>query len=197
MGLKIERIKLPRSDGDVREYPRFKADFSKLVAPEMKSDGSEEYVLKSCLGNLPIDVVKNVDDDVVLMWQRLDEKYGRPSKLVVVVMLDIKRIEPIKVGDDSSFIDLFDKVGRGYRDLSRIKMDAEIGNTTTISLIEERLPKDVNREWSKFVNSREDFKTKFPDFLKFLLAQKRILEYKNDNIRITMREFSFWGRYAN
>ncbi len=44
--------------------------------------------------------MKNVDDDLKEMWRRLDDRYGRPSKLADVVMYDIKRIRPVRDGDD-------------------------------------------------------------------------------------------------
>ncbi len=52
--------------------------------------------------------MKNVDDDLKEMWRRLDDRYGRPSKLADVVMYDIKSIRPVRDGDDKRFIELVD-----------------------------------------------------------------------------------------
>ena len=44
--------------------------------------------------NLSVDVLKiieSVDDNVEEMWDRLDNKYGKPSFLVDIVMNDIKK----------------------------------------------------------------------------------------------------------
>ena len=134
-GIKLEHMKMPVFDGDSRDYPRFKSDFLKQVVPEMKSKDSTAYVLRSCLTKVPPDIVKNVDDDLDEMWKRLDEKYGKPSKLADVVMYDIKKLRPIRQGDNKRFIDLVDVVEKGYRDLLRVGIEREISNTSTVSII--------------------------------------------------------------
>ena len=136
---------------------------------------------------IPFDIVKNVDDDLKEMWRRLDDRYGRPSKLADVVMYDTKRIRPVRDGDDKRFIELVDIIERGYRDLSRVGIQQEISNTSTVSLIEEKLPKDIRREWSRMVNrtdSTVDERNKFPCLLGYLLEQKRIIDYESMSIRL-------------
>ena len=49
--LQLEKIKLPRFDGEVREYPQFKRDFQKYVKPNVDCEDIS-YVLRSCLGKL-------------------------------------------------------------------------------------------------------------------------------------------------
>ena len=88
-------------------------------------------------------MLKNVDDQFDEMWKRLDEKYGKPSKLVEIVMQDIKSMKVIPENSDSKFIELVDIIESGYRDLKRIKFEHEISNSTTISLIEAILPKTI------------------------------------------------------
>ena len=39
-GIRLECMKMPVFDGDIRDYPRFKSDFLKQVVPEMKSKDS-------------------------------------------------------------------------------------------------------------------------------------------------------------
>ena len=52
--LKLERMKMPTFNGEIREYPRFKADFQKHVMPMINSDESAAYILKSCLSKEPL-----------------------------------------------------------------------------------------------------------------------------------------------
>ena len=50
----------------------------------------------------------------------------------------------------------------------------------TVSIIEEKLPCDIKREWARRVNevnSKVEDSNKFPFFLEFLLEQRRILEH--------------------
>ena len=51
--LKMERMKMPTFNGDIRDYPRFKSDFMKYVMPSLKSEDSAAYVLRSCLSGEP------------------------------------------------------------------------------------------------------------------------------------------------
>ena len=116
-----------------------------------------------------------MDDNLDEMWKRLDEKYAKPSKLADVVMYDNKKLRAIREEDDKSFIDLVDIVEKGYHDLLRVGIELEISNTSTISIIEEKLPKDIRREWSREVNrtdSKVEESNKFPYLLNFLLEQK-------------------------
>ena len=141
----------------------------------MKSNDSTAYVLRSCLTIVPLGIVKNVDDDLDEMWKRLNEKYRKPSKLADVVMYDIKKLRAIREGDDKRFIDLVDIVEKGYHDLLRVEIEREISNTNSVSIIEEKLPKDVRREWSREVNrtnSKVEESNKSPYLLSFLLEQK-------------------------
>ena len=179
-------MKMPVFDGDIRDYPRCKSDFLQQVVPEMKSMGSTAYVLRSCLTKVPLDIVKDVNDDSDEMWKRLDEKYGKPSKLADVVMYDIKKLRAIREGDDKRFIDLVDVVEKDYLDLLRVGVEQEISNTSTVSIFEEKLPKDTRREWSREVNrtnSKVEESNKFPYLLNFLLKEKQIIEYESMSFR--------------
>ena len=96
--------------------------------------------------------VCSIDGDIKEMWKRLNEKYGQPSKLADIVVLEIKNLKAVKDGDDEAFLDIVKVVEREYYDLPRIKMESEVSNNATVSLIEKRLPHTIRREWSKEVN---------------------------------------------
>ena len=68
-----------------------------------------------------------------------------------------------------------------------MKLEHELSNATVISLLEEKLPKNIRRDWSKMVNETDnkiDDTNRFPAFLDFLLEQKRIIEYESADIRM-------------
>ena len=184
--MRLERMKMPTFQGDVRDYPRFKSDFNEQVVPHVGGDKNAAYALKSCLSKVAYDLVKNVDNDIAEMWRRLDDKYGKPSKLVDVIMYDIKKLKMVREGEEKSFIDLVDVIERGYQDLCRLKLEKEMSNNTIVSLIEQKLPRDIAKDWAKEVNkagSSVDDGNKFPSLLQFLLEQKRIIEYQMDDFR--------------
>ena len=183
--IRLERLKMPHFDGNIRDYPQFKSDFIKQVYPEI-TEGSAAYTLKACLSKDPYELVKNVDDNYEDMWQRLDQRYGKASKLADVVMYDIKQLRSIKEGEEKKFLEFVETIERGYRDLARLKIEHEISNTSVVSIIEEKLPKDVKREWSRLVNKSDspvDERNKFPALLEYLLEQKRIIEYESSDLR--------------
>lgn len=183
--LQLEKIKMPRFEGELREYPSFKRDFQKQVMPHLTED-TLSYTLRSCLGKEPLAHVKSVDDDVYEMWKRLDEKYGDPAKVADVIINEIRRVRSIREGENKRFIELVGIIEDGYRDLKRLGLEAEITTTSSVSIIERKLPPDVRKEWAKLLSSDDstvDKTNKFPSLLKFLLTQKRAIEYDDSDLR--------------
>ena len=152
----------------------------------MSTSDSATYALMSCLDKGSQIIVKNIDDNLDEMWKRLDENYGQPSKLADIIMREIKKLRVVKEGDDKKFVQLVDMVEAGYRDLERAGIKREISNNATISLIEERLPKDIKREWARRVKGKDsiiDDSNKFENFLEFLLEEKRVIAYEPADLR--------------
>ena len=144
------------------------------------------YTLRSCLGKEPLAHVKSVDDDVYEMWKRLDEKYGDPSKVADVIINEIRRVRSIREGENKRFMELVGIIEDRYRDLKRLGLEAEITTTSSVSIIERKLPPDVRKEWAKLLSSDDstvDKTNKFPSLLKFLLTQKRAIEYDDYDLR--------------
>ena len=184
-GLKLQPMPLPKFNGDIKEYPRFKDDFANQVVPAV-SERQQPYVLKSCLSGVPLDIVKNVDNCISSMWERLDDKYGEPSKIIDVIMNDIKRLKPVKDNDNAKFVKLIDIVERSYRDLERLNLEQELSNAQSVSMIEDKLPLGMKMLWSEHVKCRMARTTnKFPELLKFLIERKSIIEYALSDLRTT------------
>ena len=184
--LKLEPIKMPTFAGNIREYPQFKSDFLKQVIPTIESEESLSYILKSCLSSEPLAIVKNVDDDLKEMWRRLDDRFGRASKLTDAIMFDIRQLRPVNDGEERRFSNMVNLIERSYKDLERIDMQAEISNSTVVAMIEEKMPKAVKLQWCLQVcddNSDVDDRNKFPQLLEFLLKQKRAMEYGSSDLR--------------
>ena len=75
--------------------------------------------------------------DLVEMWKRLDEKYGKASKFTDAIMNDIKKLRAVREGEDRRFVELVDVVESGFRDLERLELQKEMSNSTAVSIIEE------------------------------------------------------------
>jgi len=183
--LQLEKIKMPSFHGNVRNYPQFKTDFEKQVMPSINAENAP-YVLQSCLGKEPADTVKSVDDDITAMWKRMAEKYGDSAKVADVVMCAIQNIKPIREGENKKFVEFINVIDDGYRDLRRLGLEKEITTTSSVSIMERKLPNDIKREWAKLVSSEHspiDKRDKFPSLLRFLLEQKQAIEYENSELR--------------
>ena len=185
--LQLEKVQMPHFDGKLREYPQFKRDFQKQVMTQTrKSDAA--YVLRTCLDAEPARLVTSVDDDIDEMWQRLDEKYGDPAKVVDVIIDEIKRFRMLREGEDKRFIEFVTLIEDGYRDLRRLGLETEITTTSSVSVIEKALPPDIKRKWSELVSSRDspvDKSNKFPSLLDFRQSQKSAIEYESATLRAT------------
>ena len=71
-------------------------------------------------------------------------------------------------------------IERAHRDLKSLGLEREINNSTIVSMIEQKLPTETEKEWIKFVtgeNRSELSMNKFPALLKLLLQFKERIEY--------------------
>ena len=110
------------------------------------------------------------------MWKRLDEKYGNPAKVADVVMRAIQNMKPIREGKNKTFVEFIKVIDDGYQDLRRLGLEKEITTTSSVGIIERKLPNEVKREWAKLISSEHspvDKRDKFPSLLSFLLEQNK------------------------
>ena len=175
---------MPSFNGNIRDYPRFKVEFERHVFIKYKNnkDGAA-YALKLCLEKEPAELVRNVDDNYEEMFKRLDEKYGNSSTFTDSIMNEIKNLNVVNTGDDKGFIKLVNIVESGYRDLERLSLQKEMNNSTSVSIIEDKLPSDIRRYWALEVSKNSNLTDKFTTLLNFLLEHKKAIEYDSDNIR--------------
>ena len=152
--LRLEKVKMPFFDGTIRQYPQFKKDFQKQVMPTVNKE-SACYILRSCLGKEATDTVKSMADNIQEMWKRLDEKYGDPAKVADAIINTVQNVRPIKEGENKKFIELVDAVEDGYNDLKKLGLEREITTTSSVSIIERKLPPEIRKEWAKLVSAEQ------------------------------------------
>ncbi|XP_066029071.1 uncharacterized protein [Pocillopora verrucosa] len=185
--LQLEKVKMPQFTGDIREYPRFKTDFNTQVLPVINKENAA-YILRSCLDKDAAGAVKSTDDNLESLWKRLDEVFGDPAKVVDVIMNSIQVTRVITEGQRKKLLDFINIIENGYRDLQRLGLEKEITTTSSVSMIEKKLPADLKREWARLVScadSNIDKTDKFPSLLQFLLDQNSAIEYENSELRTT------------
>ena len=99
---------------------------------------------------------------------------------------NMRNMRNIRDGENNRLIELINVVEDGYRDLQRLGLEKEITRTSSVSVIQKKLPTDVKKEWAKLVSSDHstvDKTNKFLSLLKFLLNQKQAIEYENAELR--------------
>ncbi|PFX18047.1 hypothetical protein AWC38_SpisGene17602 [Stylophora pistillata] len=138
-------------------------------------------------GSEPATIVKIIDDDVREIWKSLDEKSGDPAKVADVIIDGIRRTGIIREEEEKRFIELVEIIEEGYRDLKRLALESEITKTSSVSIIEKKLPADIRRKWAEIVsadNSAVNKTNKFPSLLNFLHSQRRAIEYDTASLRV-------------
>ena len=184
-GLKLEKISLPSFNGNIRDYPKFRSDFNNYVLPRLH-EKDVPYVLKNCLVGKAHELIKNVEEDAKVIWQRIEDKYGRPSKIVDEVIFDITRFRTLRDDDRNEFIEFVSVIETAMVDLKRVNLENEIANSYVISEVEKRLPPIIRREWSYAVvisDSRMGASERFTALLSFLIEQRNGLEYLSSRVR--------------
>ncbi|XP_071948741.1 uncharacterized protein [Antedon mediterranea] len=150
--IELKKMELPKFNGDIKTYTRFKTDFKKFVE---KATHPEQlpFRLRSCLGNeVNKVVVQAAEDDYEQMWTLLDEKYGDRHKLVNALIGDILKQNPLKEGEEKQFVEFIDLISACHRNLKRMAIEHEMNNTRVISEIESRLPDDQKRRWVRLIH---------------------------------------------
>ena len=76
-GFQMEKPKLPKFTGyvDVREYVIFKADFKHAIESRYSKRDSIT-LLRTCLKDKPLELIKGIGSDYDAAWEYLDSIYG-------------------------------------------------------------------------------------------------------------------------
>ena len=168
-----------------------KVIFSEVLKPTIVGNEGT-FVLRQCLSPEVSKIVENCED-VDSMVRRLDERFGDPSKLVDVVVSEILKFKRIDVDDDKKLIEFVHLIEAGHRDLKSIKLEKEISNANFVSIIENKLPRNVALEWFREIHKRDsnvDKSDKFPHLLEFLCIKRRSVEYRLSELRILSEKHS-------
>ena len=98
-----------------------------------------------------------------ILWQRLNEKYGRKSAVADAVLFDVFQYSNLNDGDANEFPKFVSSIEHALTDLKRLNMESELKNCNVISEIEARLPPRMRREWSEefIINMSEGNEEKF------------------------------------
>ena len=79
------------------------------------------------------------------MWQRLNQRYGRTSKIVDAILADVKQIS-INDTSDGNVLHMIKIVEKAHRDLKRLGEHAELRNSVSIAPIEQAMIPQMKHE---------------------------------------------------
>ena len=141
-------------------------------------------VLRSHLDSVVREEVENVEDNVALLWQRLDSKHGQIWKYIDIVLSDLSKISQ---GDGMAALRMINMVEKSYRDLERIGAAMEMSNSYMIAMIKKKLTEEMRTDWVKFIAEKGKVNSQavLRILMDFLAKWRRIIEYDAAAIRKT------------
>lgn len=97
----VKKLDPPSFSVNIREFPNFKEDYTRLVEPTY---GKDPYVVKRCLSGDALQPVRGLDNDYDAMQERLDQKYGNPRKIADLIIWDLRALSPVSEGNGKGLI---------------------------------------------------------------------------------------------
>ena len=180
--VKVERMKFPQFEGDIRRYPQFKEEFIKHIGPICQKD-QLAFVLKNHLSPIVREEVESCGEDYTEIWKRLDQRFGDEGRLINSIMDEVTNLSH-GGNDDSYTLQMIKTVEKAHRDLVRLGAEQEMCNASTIVMIEKKMPIAMKQEWAKNVAGKSlSSKRKFEMLMEYLQAWRNQLEYLSDSVR--------------
>ena len=151
-GFKMEKPKMPRFAGDVRDYAIFRSDFKHAVDSRY-SKRDAISLLRTSLQGRPLDLIKGIGADYDAAWSYLDSVYGDPRFVADTVTQDITKFRPLRDGEDARFCDLVHLVQRSFTTLKEVGRPHDMDNNHMLALIEQRMCTDDRKVWARHLEN--------------------------------------------
>ena len=144
--VQVEKPKLPRFSGDIREYQTFKSDFKHLIESRYEKRDCIT-ILRTSLQGKPLDLIRGIGTDYDAAWEQLDIIYGDARNIADAVINDITKFKNLKDGEDTRFIELAGLVRRSYSTLKEVGKEEDMNNSHMLALIERKLTNEDRKIW--------------------------------------------------
>ena len=145
---KLEKPKLPVFAGNVRDYAIFRSDFKHAMEAKY-SKGDSITLLRTCLRDKPLELIKGIGSDYDAAWEYLDSIYGDPRFVSDTVSQDIIQFKALQDGEDARFCDLVHLVKRSYNTLKEVGLPSDMNNSHMLSIIEQKMCADDRKVWAR------------------------------------------------
>jgi len=134
--------------GDVRDYAIFRSDFKHAIEARYTKRDSIT-LLRTCLKDKPLELIKGIGTDYDAAWDYLDSIYGDPRFVSDTVTQDIVKFKALQEGEDARFCDLVHLVNRSYNTLKEVGQPSDMNNSHMLSLIEQKMCADDRKVWAR------------------------------------------------
>ena len=174
----IKKVEPPTFNGDVREFPSFVKDFTRLV---IARHGKDPFILRQCLHGKAREAIGRLDE-FDQMWDRLKERFGSSARVVDAVLSEICALKPVPEGNKGKLIHMINTVEQAWLDLKKLDKENEIANAHSLMKVKRLLPVNLKREWTHKARKWSD-KEKFEELVRFLTEERQVIEYMDDEVR--------------
>ena len=151
-GFKMEKPKMPRFTGDVRDYAIFRSDFKHAVDSRY-SKRDAISLLRTSLQGRPLYLIKGIGTDYDAAWSYLDSVYRDPRFMADTITQDITKFRPLRDGEDARFCDLVHLVQRSFSTLKEVGRPYDMDNNHMLALIEQRMCTDDRKVWARHLEN--------------------------------------------
>jgi hypothetical protein len=134
---KVEKPKLPKFSGDVRDYVIFRADFKHVVESQFLLQGK------------PLELIKGIGCDYKAAWEYLDSIYGDPRFIADAITQDISKFKALQDDEDARFCEQVHLVNRSYNTLKEVGRPNDMNNNHMLALIEQKMSSDDRKVWAR------------------------------------------------
>ena len=147
-GFKLEKPKMPKFSGDVREYAIFRADFKHTIENRYSKRDAITF-LRACLQDKPLELIKGIGTDYDACWEYLNSIYGDPRFVSDTITQDIVKFRPLQPHEDTRFCEFVHLVRRSYNTLKEVGTANDMNNSHMLAVIEQKLCADDRKVWSR------------------------------------------------
>ena len=133
---KVEKHKLPKFSGNIREYAIFKSGFRHIVHSKY-SKRDAITLLRTCLVGKPLQLIQGLGNDLEAAWAYLDSIYGDPRFIADAITSDISSFRPLREGDDKGFYDFVHLIKRSFNTLKEADRPNDMNNNHMLAIVEQ------------------------------------------------------------